>query len=120
MGGYISIAAGDTYFRESLLSAITSLGYTPVEMISRIRIKETTEEFQIAVQGWIGTAQLKPVSKYSAPTLKKIVRNMNRYFRNSRGKMNYTLSYFYLIFGFLMLFLCLALLSMDLSVAADK
>jgi len=103
MRGYIAFAISDTYFRDALLSSAASLGYTVEETVSRLKIKETGQEMQVAIQGWIGTAQLKPTGRQSADTVAQIARGMNQYFKKSPGKMNYLMSYFYLIIGGLML-----------------
>jgi len=99
MRGYIAFAISDMYFRDALLSSAASLGYTVEETLSRLKIKETGQEMQVAIQGWIGTAQLKPTGRQSADTVAQIARGMNQYFKKSPGKMNYLMSYFYLIIG---------------------
>jgi len=99
MKGYIAFAVSDAYFRDALLSSIKSVGYTPEETMSRLRIKETGEEFYVAIQGWMGSAQLKPVGKSSTATTQEIVKHIKLYFSNNKGKMNYMLAYMYLILG---------------------
>ena len=54
---------------------------------------------QVSIQGWVGTAQLKPSVRKSAHVVAKIVGGMNQYFKTTPGKMNYLTSYFYLIMG---------------------
>ena len=63
MKGYMAFAVSETYFREALLASVSSLGYSIEETMSRIKIKETGQELQVAIQGWIGTAQLKSIGK---------------------------------------------------------
>lgn len=99
MAGYIVIATSDTYFREALLSSAASLGYSTEETMSHLKIKETGEEMQVSIQGWMGTAQLKPSIRKSAYVVSKIAEGMNHYFKTTPGKMNYLVSYFYLIMG---------------------
>ena len=103
MKGYIAIAVSDGYFRDALLSSIKDLGYTAEETMSRLRIKETGEEFHVVIQGWMGGAQLKPVGKSSSTTTQEIAKRMNLYFSNTKGQMNYILAYMYLIFGVFMI-----------------
>ena len=67
--------------------------------MSCLKIKETGEEMQVSIQGWMGTAQLKPTRRKSAEVVARIAGGMNRYFETTPGKMNYLTSYFYLIMG---------------------
>jgi len=99
MKGYMAFAISDSYFREALLASTTALGLSIEETMSRLKIKETDQEIQVAIQGWIGTAQLKSTSKESKDTLIQIADGMTKYFQSTPGKMNYITSYFYLIMG---------------------
>jgi hypothetical protein len=99
MKGYMAFAISDTYFREALLASASSLGFSIEETMSRLKIKETGQEMQVAIQGWIGTAQLKSASKESNDTVKQIAIGMTRYFESTPGKMNFMTSYLYLIIG---------------------
>ena len=99
MKGYVAFAISDTYFRDALLSSAASLGYSIEETMSCLKIKETGEEMQVSIQGWVGPAQLKPSVRKSAHVVAKIVGGMNQYFKTTPGKMNYLTSYFYLIMG---------------------
>jgi len=62
MKGYMAFAISDTYFREALMASASSLGLSIEETMSRLKIKETGQEMQVAIQDWIGTAQLKSTS----------------------------------------------------------
>jgi hypothetical protein len=115
MRGYMAFGISDTYFREALLSAAGALGYTVEETMSRLKIKETGEEIQVAIQGWIGTAQLKSGDRKSAGTVTRIAHGMNLYFKKATGKMNYLTSYFNLIMGSFLI-----ILAIDLFVLARK
>jgi len=99
MKGYMAFAISDSYFREALLASAASLGYSIEETMSRLKIKETGQEMQVAIQGWMGTAQLKSTGKESNDTVRQIANGMTKYFQSSPGKMNYLTSYFYLITG---------------------
>ena len=97
--GYFAFAISDTYFREALLASASSLGFSIEETMSRLKINETGQEMQVAIQGWMGTAQLKSAGKGSNDTVKQIANGMTKYFKNTPGKMNYMTSYFYLFIG---------------------
>ncbi|NBZ95230.1 MAG: hypothetical protein EBR40_02165 [Proteobacteria bacterium] len=99
MRGYMAFAISDTYFREALLASASSLGFSIEETMSHLKIKETGQEMQVAIQGWIGTAQLKSTGKESNETVKEIAKEMTKYFRSTPGKMNFMTSYLYLIIG---------------------
>ena len=103
MKGYMAFAVSETYFREALLASVSSLGYSIEETMSRIKIKETGQELQVAIQGWIGTAQLKSIGKESNDTTKQIAQGMTKYFESTAGKMNFVTSYLYLIIGLFMI-----------------
>ena len=85
MKGYMAFAISDTYFREALLASASSLGFSIEETMSRLEIKETGQEMQVAIQGWIGTAQLKSTSKESNDTVKQIANGMAKYFESTPG-----------------------------------
>jgi hypothetical protein len=102
MQGYMALGVSDIYFRDALLASIKGLGYTVDESMSRIRIIETGDELQISIQGWMGSAQIRPMRKCSSTTLRNIVGGMRRYFADTRGRMNYVISYFYIVIGLLL------------------
>jgi len=97
MKGYMAFAISEKYFRDALLASTASLGYTIEETMSRITVKETGQAVQVSIQGWTGTAQIKPVGKGSGDLVKKLADGMNAYFRATSGAMNFLISYFYLI-----------------------
>jgi len=99
MKGYMAFAISDSYFRDAILASAASLGYSIEETMSRLKIKETGQEMQVAIQGWIGTAQLKSTGKESNDTVRQIANGMTKYFQSNPGKMNYLTSYFYLLIG---------------------
>ena len=99
MKGYMAFAISDVYFRDALLASAKSLGYSIEETMSCLKIKETGHEMQVAIQGWIGTAQLKSTAKESNDAVRQIADGMTKYFQCTPGKMNYITSYLYLIVG---------------------
>ena len=115
MKGYMAFAISDTYFRDALLSAAGSLGFTIEETMSRLKIKETGQEMQVAIQGWIGTAQLKSTGKESNDMVRQIADGMTKYFQAQSGKMNYVTSYFYLIMGVFMIAMSIWLFTLKIK-----
>ena len=97
MKGYAVVAASDTYFREALLAAAASLGYSFYETPHRWRIRETGEVVLVA------SGTLKPYNRQSAKLVDQLAHGMKEYFKTHTGKMDYTTSYFYLIMGAVMI-----------------
>ena len=112
MKGYTAFGVTDSYFRDALLSSMSSLGYTAEESFSKLRIKETGEEFHVSIQGWMGSAQFKPVGKTNTKTTRDIAAGMNRYFATTPGKMNYSIAYLYLFLGVFLIAMCIGLSTM--------
>ena len=109
MKGYMALGVSDVYFRDALLASIKNLGYTAEESMSRIRIIETGDELQVSIQGWVGSAQIRPMPKCSSTTIQNIVKGMRKYFTETPGGTNYVISYFYIILGLLMGFITVRL-----------
>jgi len=116
MKGYMVFGVSDAYVREALLDSIKTIGFTPVETMSRLQIKETGEEFQVAIQGWVGTAVFKPVGKSTTKTTRDIALAMNNYFRTTPGKMNYIAPCLYLILGIFMAVTCIGIVMLPHAV----
>ena len=115
MKGYMAFAISDSYFREALLASSSALGFSIEETMSRLKIKETGQEMQVAIQGWIGTAQLKSAGKESNEAVKQIAHGMTKYFQSTPGKMNYLTSYFYLIIGVFMIAMSLWMFTLKIN-----
>lgn len=71
--------------------------------MSRLKINETGQEMRVAIQGWIGTAQLKSTGKESNEIVRNIAEGMRKYFQSTPGKMNFISSFLYLIIGAFMI-----------------
>ena len=99
MKGYVVFGISESYLRDTLLSATASLGYTVEERMSSLKIVETGHEMQVSVQGWVGTAQIKPRNRESVDSVKNVVKALDRGFATTPGKMNYITAYLYLVLG---------------------
>ncbi|MFM7858199.1 MAG: hypothetical protein ACKO96_41345, partial [Flammeovirgaceae bacterium] len=115
MKGYMAFAISDTYFRKALLSAAVALGFSIEETMSRLKIKETGQEMQVAIQGWIGTAQLKSTGKGSDEVVRQIAIGMKQYFQGTPGKMNYMTSYLYLVLGLFMIAMSVCMFTLKIK-----
>jgi hypothetical protein len=101
MKGYVALGISGSYFREALLASSSALGYSVEETMSRIRIKATGQEIQVAIQDSVGSAHIKPTDKASNEVVKQIVNGMICYFQKTSGKKNYLSSYVFLVLGIL-------------------
>lgn len=112
MRGYMFFGISDTFFRDAILFSAQNLGFTIEETMSKLKIKETGEEMQVAIQGWIGTAQLKAAKSDSGASVSRIATEMKSYFSSAKGNMNFLTSYFYLIVGLFMIAMSIFLFMM--------
>ena len=115
MKGYMAFAISDSYFREALLGSADSLGLSIEESMSSLKVKETGAEMQVAIQGWIGTAQLKSKGKESESSVRQIAQGMTKYFENTPGGMNFITSYFYLIMGAFMIAMSIWMFTLEIK-----
>jgi hypothetical protein len=106
MRGYIAFGVTDVSFREGLLASLKKLNLDYEETMSILRLPTIGADLQVAVQSWIGTAQIKMKQRQFRRLLVDIVNNMNGYYQNSAVlKMNLTSCIFYVIMGvFLIVF----------------
>lgn len=91
MRGYTVEGITDVYFRDALLTSISSLGLTVEESLSRLKIKETGAEIQISMTSWMGSSQLRPLNKQSNADVAQIVDEMGNYFQAHKGQMSYVM-----------------------------
>lgn len=102
MRGYIVLGTTQDSFREALLSALSSLHLESKETLSSIRLPSVPAELQVAVQGWIGTGQLRLRRGGRAGLVADIAGGMNTYFSSASVKTNMTSAVAYFIVGVLM------------------
>jgi hypothetical protein len=104
--GYTAFGITDASFREALLYSLKKLGLPYEETLSAIKLLTQGADLQVAVQSWIGTAQLKMKQRRFRPVLKDIVNGMNEYYQSGAvSKVNLTCCIFYAVIGgFLLVF----------------
>ncbi len=106
MRGYIAFGVTDVSFREGLLASLKKLNLDHEETMSFLRLPTIGADLQVAVQSWIGTAEIKMKQRQFRRLLVDIVNNMNEYYQNSSiSKMNLTSCIFYVVMGVLLLVL---------------
>ena len=107
--GYQAFAVTGKSFRDGLLAALETLQLPYEESLSSIRLTSVDAELQVAVQSWMGSAQIKVRPGRHGPLLKKIVQGMREHFRNATVETNVISCVLYLIFGILILGIVAAL-----------
>ena len=107
--GYTVFSTTQGSFRDALIGALRSLNLPFDETLGSIRLPGETAEVQVAVQGWIGTGQLR-LRGGNRRLLAQIAKAMNRQFDITRFQTNMTTAIFYLILGLLMGVMVLAMM----------
>ena len=102
MRGYMVFGTTQDSFRDAIVSTLSNLNLKSEETLSTIRIPSLPAELQVAVQGWIGTGQLRLRGRGPPGLLADIARGMDAYFNSAKAKTNMTSAVSYLIFGVLM------------------
>ena len=97
--GYTAYAVTDTSFREALLATLQKLQLPYEESLSLIRLTSINADLQVAVQSWMGTGIIKVKQNTHKPVLRKVVNEMNEYFRNSFVPRNMISCVFCLVSG---------------------
>ena len=112
MRGYVAMAVTESSLREALLAALAELRLPHEETMSAVRLPSVPGELQVAVQGWMGTGQLKARTPQTKSVLAQIVREMNRYFRTQPVGVNLVCPVTYVVLGVLLLVMDGALVAM--------
>jgi hypothetical protein len=102
MRGYVVEGTTQESFRDALMSALSGLHLESMETLSSIRLPSVPAELQVAVQGWMGTGQLRLKHGGRPGLLADIAAAMNAYFNSANVKTNMTFSVVYLVMGLLM------------------
>ena len=97
--GYTAYGVTDTSFREALLAALQKLEFSYEESLSLIRLTSINADLQVAVQSWMGTGVIKVKQNTHKTVLRKVVNEMNEYFRNSFVPRNMISCVFCLVSG---------------------
>ncbi len=101
--GYTAFGITDTSFREALLRSLKKLGLPYEETLSAMKLPTHGAVLQVAVQSWIGTAQLKMKQRKFSAVLKDIVNGMNEYYQSGAvSGVNLTCCIFYAVIGVFM------------------
>jgi uncharacterized protein len=100
MRGYIAFGVTDLSFREALLASLKKLNLDHEETMSLLRLPTIGADLQVAVQSWMGTAQIKIKQRQFRRVLVDIINNMNAYYKDSSiSEINLTSCIFYVVMG---------------------
>ena len=97
--GYIVMGITDESFRAAIHSALQELNITFEETLGHIKLTSHDLELQVAVQSWVGNAQLKMKGSNGKPVLNEIVKAVGGYYQTHETKTNNVTAIFYLIMG---------------------
>ena len=100
--GYLVFSATQSSFRDGLLAALGRLGLPYEETLATVRLPTVPAELHVAVQGWIGTGQVRIKKGEGGTLLRDVAKAMNDQFRLAPGATNRTWAVVYLILGVLM------------------
>jgi hypothetical protein len=82
--GYLAVGVSGPLFREALFVSIKKLGLPFEQHFSIVRLPSVRTEFQMSVQNWTGTAQIKLRRVRGRRALRDIANGMNDYFQSRR------------------------------------
>lgn len=93
--GYSVMGADGAEFQKYLIESIKDKNLEFEQSLSSIKISNPELEFNVAIQPWMGVAQIRQKTKTDKEVLKSIIEQV----KTKNIKTNYTTSIFYLVFG---------------------
>lgn len=103
MKGYIAVGVHDESFRDAIHYSLNKNEMPFEEQLSLIKLTSIGAQLQIAVQSWVGTAQLKLKNSNDKSIIKKIVLVINDYYFENDIDVNNITAVFYILMGIVML-----------------
>jgi len=100
--GYLVFSATQSSFREALLAALAGLSLPFEERLGAVMLPSVPAEIQVAVQGWIGTGQLRLRNGGSPELMAQIASAMNTTFESANAQTNMTWATLNVVLGLLM------------------
>ena len=100
--GYLVFSATQSSFREGVLAGLTRLGIPFEETLSSIRLPTVPAELHVAVQGWVGTGQLRLKRGSGTFALRELAGAMTAQFESRPTETNRTWAIVYVVLGILM------------------
>lgn len=109
MRGYIIIGITEESLRDALHDALEKLQLPFEESLAKLRLTTLDADLSVAMQAWMGTAQLRIKGTRHDEVLKKIAEAMNDSLAHSSTRMNLTTNIFYVITGVTLIILAIFL-----------
>jgi hypothetical protein len=100
--GYMVFGTTQRTFRDAVVAALSGLNLKYQETLSSIQLPTVGAELQVAVQGWIGTGQLRLRGGDRPGLLAEVASGMKAYFDSKQVETNMTTAVAYVIAGILM------------------
>jgi len=112
MRGQIVFGVTADSLRAGLFASLRGLELPHEETLGGVRLPTVPADLQVAVQSWVGTAQIKARDRAAAPVLEDVTRGMRAYFGSTAVHVNLTCCVFYVVVGVMLVGLDVALITM--------
>jgi hypothetical protein len=89
--GYIGYGITDSSFREGLINTLEKLEIPFEENLSGIYLSFIGANLRVAIQSWIGTAQINVRQRKFNGVLRDIVQGMSSYYQTANVSVNFTI-----------------------------
>jgi hypothetical protein len=120
MRGHLVIGATPEYLHDALVAAAAQHGQTIEQMAGTLRICETGEEVRVAIQRWMGYAQISASGRTSPQFINRLAVDLRAYFANHSGPMRHTSGVAYLLAGVLTLLFSVYVSATATTLAANQ
>lgn len=106
MKGYTIVGVDGSDFQKLFIECLNDKNYDFEQSLSTIKIKNPEIELSIAVQSWVGTAQVRYKGKANRNVLKSLMIDLNQ----KDMKANYIFPIFYALIGLLIAILFISMI----------
>jgi hypothetical protein len=106
MRGYIIYGVDGSDFQKLFIECLNDKNYDFDQSLATIKIKNPEIELSIAVQSWVGTAQIRFKGKENGDVLKSLISDLNQ----KDIKANYIFPIFYALIGVLITILSISMI----------
>ena len=111
--GYICFGVSEETVNEALKAAFEMVGVKQEQSLGSVKLEDGSV-FQVSIQDWIGTTQIKAKNSQAAARLPALVSALSDHFAASRGKVKYLPYWIYAVCGGMLLATLLVLLGIVL------
>jgi hypothetical protein len=99
--GYLAFGVTDELFRAAMLAGLQRLNVTFQETFSQLVIPEKDLKLQVAVAGWVGSAQVRIKHGSDRAFVGQLMHEMNQYFEHTTERPSTVAFTTYLVLGVL-------------------